>query len=106
MAEEVLDQHGHVDVLVNNAGRSIRRSVELSYDRFHDFERTMQLNYFGALRLILACCRRCASAARAEGRPHHQHQLDRGADQHAALLGLRRLEGGARRLVALRRLAR
>ncbi len=54
MAAEVLDEHGRVDVLVNNAGRSIRRSVELSYDRFHDFERTMQLNYFGALRLILS----------------------------------------------------
>ena len=54
MASEVLEQHGRVDVLVNNAGRSIRRSVELSYERFHDFERTMQLNYFGALRLILS----------------------------------------------------
>jgi NAD(P)-dependent dehydrogenase (short-subunit alcohol dehydrogenase family) len=54
MAEEVLAYHGHVDVLVNNAGRSIRRSVELSYDRFHDYERTMRLNYFGAVRLILA----------------------------------------------------
>ena len=54
MAEEVLAYHGHVDILVNNAGRSIRRSVELSYDRFHDFERTIQLNYFGAVRLILA----------------------------------------------------
>jgi NAD(P)-dependent dehydrogenase (short-subunit alcohol dehydrogenase family) len=54
MAKEVLDQHERVDVLVNNAGRSIRRSVELSYERFHDFERTMQLNYFGALRLILS----------------------------------------------------
>ena len=54
MANEVLEKHGRVDVLVNNAGRSIRRSVELSYDRFHDFERTMQLNYFGALRLILS----------------------------------------------------
>ncbi|UJA21315.1 SDR family oxidoreductase [Thermoleophilia bacterium SCSIO 60948] len=53
MAEEVLDQHGRVDVLVNNAGRSIRRSIALSYDRFHDYERTMQLNYFGALRLIM-----------------------------------------------------
>jgi NAD(P)-dependent dehydrogenase (short-subunit alcohol dehydrogenase family) len=53
MAEEVLDQHGHVDVLVNNAGRSIRRSVALSYDRPHDFERTIQLNYLGAVRLIL-----------------------------------------------------
>ncbi|MFO1473693.1 MAG: SDR family oxidoreductase [Lysobacterales bacterium] len=49
----VLKDHGHVDILVNNAGRSIRRSIELSYDRFHDFERTMQLNYFGSLRLIM-----------------------------------------------------
>jgi NAD(P)-dependent dehydrogenase (short-subunit alcohol dehydrogenase family) len=54
MASEVLEQHGRVDILVNNAGRSIRRSIELSYERFHDFERTMQLNYFGALRLILS----------------------------------------------------
>jgi NAD(P)-dependent dehydrogenase (short-subunit alcohol dehydrogenase family) len=54
MAAEVLSEHGHVDVLVNNAGRSIRRSIELSYDRFHDYQRTMQLNYFGAVRLILA----------------------------------------------------
>ena len=53
MADDVLDLHGTVDVLVNNAGRSIRRSVRLSYDRFHDYERTMQLNYFGAVRLIL-----------------------------------------------------
>jgi NAD(P)-dependent dehydrogenase (short-subunit alcohol dehydrogenase family) len=44
---------GGVDILVNNAGRSIRRSIALSYDRFHDFERTMQLNYFGSLRLTL-----------------------------------------------------
>jgi NAD(P)-dependent dehydrogenase (short-subunit alcohol dehydrogenase family) len=54
MAKEVLDEHGGVDILVNNAGRSIRRSIKASYDRFHDFERTMQLNYFGALKLILA----------------------------------------------------
>lgn len=49
----VLADHGHVDYLVNNAGRSIRRSINLSFDRFHDFERTMQLNYFGSLRLIM-----------------------------------------------------
>jgi NAD(P)-dependent dehydrogenase (short-subunit alcohol dehydrogenase family) len=42
-----------VDFLVNNAGRSIRRSVKASQDRFHDFERTMQLNYFGAIRLVI-----------------------------------------------------
>ena len=53
MAAEVLEQHGCVNVLVNNAGRSIRRPVSASYDRFHDFQRTMQLNYFGALRLVL-----------------------------------------------------
>jgi NAD(P)-dependent dehydrogenase (short-subunit alcohol dehydrogenase family) len=49
----VLNEHGHVDVLVNNAGRSIRRSIERSFERFHDYERTMQVNYFGALRLTL-----------------------------------------------------
>jgi len=53
MCAEVLERHHHVDVLINNAGRSIRRSIALSYDRFHDFERTMQLNYFGPVRLIL-----------------------------------------------------
>ena len=45
--------HGGVDFLVNNAGRSIRRAIEASYERFHDFERTMQLNYFGCLRVTM-----------------------------------------------------
>jgi thioester reductase-like protein len=54
MAAEVVERHGGVDVLVNNAGRSIRRGVKVSLDRFHDYERTMQLNYFGAVRLIMA----------------------------------------------------
>ena len=53
LVKKVLADHGAVDVLINNAGRSIRRSIELSYDRFHDFERTMQLNYFGSLRLVM-----------------------------------------------------
>ncbi|MFO1391520.1 MAG: SDR family oxidoreductase [Agitococcus sp.] len=53
LVAQVLADHGHVDVLVNNAGRSIRRAVLESLDRFHDFERTMQLNYFGAVRLIM-----------------------------------------------------
>jgi short-subunit dehydrogenase len=54
LAAMVKERHDDLDVLVNNAGRSIRRSVDLSYDRPHDFERTMELNYFGAVRLILA----------------------------------------------------
>ena len=49
----LVEQHGGVDFLINNAGRSIRRAVENSYDRFHDFERTMQLNYFGCLRITM-----------------------------------------------------
>ena len=47
------EAHGHVDILVNNAGKSIRRSVNRSYDRFHDYQRTMQLNYFAPVKLIL-----------------------------------------------------
>jgi NAD(P)-dependent dehydrogenase (short-subunit alcohol dehydrogenase family) len=46
-------EFGGVDFLVNNAGRSIRRAIESSYDRFHDYERTMQLNYFGCLRITM-----------------------------------------------------
>ena len=49
----MLADHPAVDVLVNNAGRSIRRSVALSYDRFHDFERTIKLNYLGTIKLVM-----------------------------------------------------
>jgi short-subunit dehydrogenase len=54
MAAEVLEEHEAVDILINNAGKSIRRSVDRTYDRFHDYQRTMQLNYFGPVKLILA----------------------------------------------------
>jgi NAD(P)-dependent dehydrogenase (short-subunit alcohol dehydrogenase family) len=52
VAAKIVADFGQVDVLVNNAGRSIRRAVMESLDRFHDYERTMQLNYFGCVRLI------------------------------------------------------
>ncbi|HEU4360134.1 MAG TPA: SDR family oxidoreductase [Mycobacterium sp.] len=52
--KDILGRFGHVDYLVNNAGRSIRRSVANSTDRLHDYERTMAVNYFGAVRMVLA----------------------------------------------------
>ena len=51
--QQLIADHGGVAFLINNAGRSIRRAIEGSYDRFHDFERTMQLNYFGCLRVTM-----------------------------------------------------
>lgn len=51
--EAILLDHGHVDILVNNAGISIRRSVASSYDRLHDFERALALNFLGAVRMIM-----------------------------------------------------
>jgi thioester reductase-like protein len=53
LVERILADHAAVDMLVNNAGRSIRRSVALSYERFHDYERTINLNYLGAVKLIM-----------------------------------------------------
>jgi NAD(P)-dependent dehydrogenase (short-subunit alcohol dehydrogenase family) len=54
LVQWIEQQHGGVDILVNNAGRSIRRGIENSFDRLHDFERTMQVNYFGAIGLTMA----------------------------------------------------
>ncbi len=66
LVRRVLADVGTVDYLVNNAGRSIRRSLELSYDRFHDFERTMAINYFGPVRLTMGLL----PAMRAQGFGH------------------------------------
>ncbi|HEX5513289.1 MAG TPA: SDR family oxidoreductase [Gammaproteobacteria bacterium] len=52
--EQILRDHGQIDVLINNAGRSIRRAIEHAYDRLHDYQRTMQLNYFACVKLTLA----------------------------------------------------
>lgn len=52
--KDILGRFDHVDYLVNNAGRSIRRSVVNSTDRLHDYERVMAVNYFGAVRMVLA----------------------------------------------------
>ncbi len=66
LVEQVLAEHGHVDHLVNNAGRSIRRSLAASADRFHDVERTMAINYFGPVRLTMGLL----PAMRAQGFGH------------------------------------
>lgn len=52
--QRLLAEHGGVDILINNAGHSIRRSIAASYQRLHDFDRLMKLNYFAAVRLTLA----------------------------------------------------
>jgi len=54
LASDILEQHGHVDIILNNAGKSIRRSIAMSENRFQDFERTMAINYLGPVQLILA----------------------------------------------------
>jgi len=54
LGKQLLEAGQQIDVVVSNAGKSIRRSVELSYDRFHDFERTIGVNYMGPVRLLLA----------------------------------------------------
>jgi NAD(P)-dependent dehydrogenase (short-subunit alcohol dehydrogenase family) len=66
LSQKILAEHRVVDFLVNNAGRSIRRAVLNSLDRFHDFERTMQLNYFGAVKLILAFLPKMAEQKRGQ----------------------------------------
>lgn len=53
ICRQALADHGCVDILINNAARSIRRSIKFSFERFHDYERTMQLNYFGAIRMAM-----------------------------------------------------
>jgi NAD(P)-dependent dehydrogenase (short-subunit alcohol dehydrogenase family) len=66
LATTLLERHGNIDVVVNNAGKSIRRSIALSYDRFHDFQRTIDVNYLGPVRLLLTLL----PAMRARGSGH------------------------------------
>lgn len=53
LAQRILDEHGPPDAIVNNAGKSIRRAIDQSYERFHDYTRTANLNYLGPVRLLL-----------------------------------------------------
>jgi NAD(P)-dependent dehydrogenase (short-subunit alcohol dehydrogenase family) len=53
VVERILTAHGGVDIVINNAGKSVRRSLHLQYDRFHDFTRLININYLGPVRLLL-----------------------------------------------------
>ncbi|MFB9324018.1 SDR family NAD(P)-dependent oxidoreductase, partial [Cryptosporangium minutisporangium] len=66
LVDEILARHGGVDVVVNNAGRSIRRPVDAAYQRFHDYTRTIDVNYLGPVRLLLGLL----PGMRARGRGH------------------------------------
>ena len=80
LVRRVLAEHAHVDILINNAGRSIRRAIEHTYGRFHDYERLMSVNYFAAVRLTLALLPSMA----ARGAGHVISVSSIGALSHAA----------------------
>lgn len=89
LVEDVEKRIGGIDILINNAGRSIRRPLAESLERWHDVERTMVLNYYAPLRLI----RGLAPDARGR-RPYHQcRHLGRVVGGFAAVLGVQRIEG-------------
>lgn len=53
LAKRLTENHGPMDIVVSNAGKSIRRSLHLQYDRSQDFERTIGVNYLGPIQLLL-----------------------------------------------------
>ena len=53
LTKQVTENHGPVDIVVSNAGKSLRRSLHHQYDRPHDFQRTIDINYLGPIWLLL-----------------------------------------------------
>ncbi|OBJ08294.1 epimerase [Mycobacterium colombiense] len=53
LTKQITDEHGPLDIVVSNAGKSLRRSLHDQYDRPHDFQRTIDINYLGPVRLLL-----------------------------------------------------
>jgi acyl-CoA synthetase (AMP-forming)/AMP-acid ligase II/short-subunit dehydrogenase len=78
LAADLVATHRRIDVVVNNAGRSIRRSVADTADRFHDIERTMNLNHLGPVRLMLGLL----PAMRAAGGGHVVNVSTAGLSMH------------------------
>jgi NAD(P)-dependent dehydrogenase (short-subunit alcohol dehydrogenase family) len=53
LTKQVTEDHGPLDIVVSNAGKSLRRSLHHQYDRPHDFQRTIDINYLGPIWLLL-----------------------------------------------------
>ncbi|OMB97970.1 epimerase [Mycobacterium colombiense] len=53
LTKQITEEHGPLDIVVSNAGKSLRRSLHDQYDRPHDFQRTIDINYLGPVRLLL-----------------------------------------------------
>lgn len=66
LAKQITEEHGPPDIVVSNAGKSLRRSLHHQYDRPHDFQRTIDINYLGPVRLLLGLL----PAMRDNGRGH------------------------------------
>jgi NAD(P)-dependent dehydrogenase (short-subunit alcohol dehydrogenase family) len=66
LTKQVTEDHGPLDIVVSNAGKSLRRSLHNQYDRPHDFQRTIDINYLGPIWLLLGLL----PAMRENGRGH------------------------------------
>jgi len=53
LTKQITEDHGALDIVVSNAGKSLRRSLRHQYDRPHDFQRTIDINYLGPVWLLL-----------------------------------------------------
>lgn len=93
--KQILKEHEFVDILINNAGRSIRRSVSESLGRFHDFERTMDINYFGPVKLVLAFL---PSMLKRKKRSYHQYIFYWSLSEYASLFSIRSFKSSLGRI--------
>ena len=66
LTKQIGEEHGALDIVVSNAGKSLRRSLHDQYDRPQDFQRTIGINYLGPIQLLLGVL----PAMRAQGRGH------------------------------------
>lgn len=66
LTKQISEEHGALEIVVSNAGKSLRRSLHHQYDRPHDFQRTIDINYLGPIQLLLGV----VPAMREQGHGH------------------------------------